>query len=158
MPTQPHIQRLVCQELAEAMSAYTWPGNIPTIAAVRRRKAEFGSANEIGSLMVSVVPGPFSTKPNTRSDDIFEVMTGIVIAKLVASDQEVDDLEDLNQAIVDAIRSDRLDLTALPAGSEWSEIEVPVTFDPDALAERSMFLSQTVVTWQIPLNRITATP
>jgi hypothetical protein len=33
MPADPHIQRLVGQKLAEALSGYEWPGTLSTIGA-----------------------------------------------------------------------------------------------------------------------------
>lgn len=155
MPADPHIQRTIGQQLAAAMSDYAWPGNITTIDAVWRRKPDY-ELEDLGTLKVSVVPGPVQLNQRMqqpRGADFFELTVGIVVAKHVGSEQEIEDLEDLNQAIIDAIRSKLLSLQGLEAAS-WIEIAQPVPYDQDVLVNRNVFLSQIEVTYTVALNKL----
>lgn len=155
MPADPHIQRLIGQKIAAAMSAYTWPGAIPTIAAAWRRKPDYG-IEDLGTLKVSVVPGPVQTNQRERQPrgcDFFELTVGIVLAKSVTTEQEIQDLEDLNQAIIDVIRSELLTLDGLEAAN-WVEIGQPVPYDADYLQNQHVFLSQIEVTYTVPINKL----
>lgn len=157
MTATPHIQRTIGQQLATAMSAYTWPGNIPTLSAVWRRKPDY-ELEDLGTLKVSIVPGPVQLNQRMqqpRGADWFELTVGIVVAKHVGTEQEIQDIEDLNQAIIDAIRSKLLDLEASEAAN-WIEIAQPVPYDPDVLANRNVFLSQIEVTYTVALNKLSA--
>lgn len=155
MPADPHIQRLLGQKLAEALSEYSWPGTLSTIAAAWRRKPDYDLA-DLGTLKVSVVPGPVTINQrgqNPRGCDFFELTVGIVIAKHVGSEQEIQDLEDLNQAIMDAIRSELIVLEDLEA-ADWLDIGQPVPYDAEALQERNVFLSQIEVTYSVPMDKL----
>lgn len=103
MPTLAHIQRLVATELAAALSDATWTTAIPEISATFRRVPDY-QLEDLGTLKVSVVPGPIGVNQNDqgqpRGADFFDIGVGIVIAKHVGSEQEIADLEDLNMAIV----------------------------------------------------------
>jgi len=159
MPAAPHIQRLIGQKLAEAMSAYSWPGSIASIEAVWRRKPDYG-IEDLGTLKVSVVPGPVQMNARSqqpRGCDFFELTVGIVLAKSVTTEQEIQDLEDLNQAIMDVIRSELLTLEDLEA-ADWVEIGQPVPYDADELQHKNVFLSQIEVTYTVPLNKLEPTP
>lgn len=156
-PADPHVQRLVGKQLATALSTYSWPGNIATIVAEWRRRPDY-ELEDLGTLKVSVVPGPVVTNQRMqqpRGCDFFELTMGIVVAKHVGSDQEIEDLEDLNQAIMDALRSDLLALDDLEA-ARWIEIAQPVPYDQESLANRNVFLSQIEVTYTVPLNKVSA--
>jgi hypothetical protein len=157
MPADPHIQRLVGQKLAEALSGYSWPGTLSTIEAAWRRKPDY-DLTDLGTLKVSVVPGPVQINQRQqapRGADFFELTVGIVIAKHVGSEQEIQDLEDLNQAIMDAIRSELLPLDDLEA-ADWLDIGRPVPYDVEALQERNVFLSQIEVAYMVPMNKLAA--
>ena len=154
MPTAvpTHVQRVVANELAAALTAYSWPGDIPAISAAFRRVPDY-SVEDLGTLKVSVVPGPVQIRTATRSDDMFDVSVGIVLAKLLSSEADIADLEDLNMAIIDAIRSEKITLQNLPSGADWSTIELPVPYDRESLTERNVFLSQLEITFQVPVEK-----
>ena len=159
MPADPHIQRLVGQKLAEALSGYEWPGTLSTIEAAWRRKPDY-DLTDLGTLKVSVVPGPVQINQRQqapRGADFFELTVGIVIAKHVGSEQEIQDLEDLNQAIMDAIRSELLPLDDLEA-ADWLDIGQPVPYDVEALQERNVFLSQIELTYMVGMNKLAPPP
>lgn len=153
-PTDPHLTRQVCTELATALSARTWTTAIPSITAAFRRMPDY-VLEDLGTLKVSIVPGQVSvnqTDPQPRGADFFEITVSVVLAKHIASEQEVADLEDLNMAIVDAIRSYQVTLTQ-PANADWQDISITSPFDPQALNERNVFLSQTEVTFWVPKDK-----
>lgn len=155
MPAAPHIQRLLGQQLATALTEYSWPGNIETIEAAWRRKPDY-ELEDLGTLKVSVVPGPMqlnSRMQQPRGADFFELTVGIVVAKHVGSEQEIQDIEDLNQAIMDAIRSSLLPLEGLEAAN-WIEIAQPVPYDQDVLTNRNVFLSQIEITYTVAINKL----
>lgn len=157
MPADPHIQRLVGQKLAEALSAYEWPGTIDTVEAVWRRKPDY-TLEDLGTLKVSVVPGPVTMNQRSqapRGADFFELTVGIIVAKHVGSEQEIQDLEDLNQAIMDAIRSELVPLDDLES-ADWSEIGQPMPYDSDMLQDRSVFMSQIEVSYTVPKDKLSA--
>lgn len=152
MPVSTHLSRLLGTQLAEALNAYQWPEGISFEAAFRR--VPDYTLEDLGTLKVSVIPGPVTAKSNTRSDTLFDVAVGIVLAKHVATDEDIADLEDLNQTIIDAIRSDLVVISELPDKVDWIEIAMPVLFDRDALTERNVFMSQTEITFQVSLAKI----
>lgn len=149
-----HISRLISVQLAAALTGYAWPNDV-TFTAVFRRVPDY-SLEDLGELKVSIVPGPVTMKQHTRSDTMFDVAVGLVLAKHVGSDAEIAELEDLNQAIVDAIRSERVVISGLPAGVDWIEIAMPVLYDREALTERNVFMSQTEITFQVALDKLTS--
>lgn len=159
MPADPHIQRLVGQKLADALTEYTWPGAIDKITAEWRRKPDYGLP-DLGTLKVSVVPGPVQINQRQqapRGADFFELTVGIVVAKHVGTEQEIQDLEDLNMAIMDAIRSELLPLEDLDA-ADWLDIGQPVPYDAEVLQERNVFLSQIEVTYMVGMNKLAPAP
>lgn len=159
MPTT-NIQRLAGDDLADALSAYTFPGTIDSIEAVWRRVPDY-AVEALGTLQVSVTPGPYEVNQANdapRGSDFFEPTIGIVIAKTVSSEQEIADLEELVQGIVDAIRSYHVTLASFDGSSDWREIAVPVPFDREMLAERNVFLAQISVTWMIGVDKSTPPP
>lgn len=157
MPTT-NIQRIAGDDLAAALSAYTFPGAIDSITAAWRRVPDY-NADSLGTLQVSVTPGPYEINQATeapRGADFFEPVLGIVVAKSVTSDEDIDDLDELVQAIVDAIRSYHITLESFDNSSDWREIMVPVPFDREMLNERSIFLAQISVTWMIGVDKVPA--
>lgn len=158
-PAPTHIHRLLCTKIAEALSAYTWPGAIPTIEAAWRRKPDYG-IEDLGTLKVSVVPGPIQINQRERQPrgcDFFEMTVGIVLAKSITTEQEIQALEDLNQAIIDAIRSELLPLEDLEA-ADWVDIGQPVPYDAESLQNQHVFLSQIEVTYTVPMDKLAAPP
>jgi hypothetical protein len=156
MPTDPHLSRKIGTGLAEAISEYTWTTALPDITAVYRRTPDY-QLEDLGTLKVSIVPGPIGVNQNDqgqpRGADFFGIGVGIVIAKHVGSEQEIADLEDLNMAIVDAIRSYRITLAEFP-DADWTDISIPMPYDREALTERSVFLSQIEVVWLVPQDKL----
>lgn len=152
MPSEPHLSRSLCSALAEALSEYTWTEAIPAISASFRRTPDY-SLEDLAILKVSVVPGPVTvnqTEPQPRGADYFEVTVAVVLAKHIGSEQEVSDLEDLNMAIVDAIRSYKVTIS----DADWTDISITTPFDPQVLNERSVFLSQTEITFWSPRGKL----
>jgi hypothetical protein len=156
MPTTTNIQRTAGDDLATALSAYTFAGTIDSIEAVWRRVPDY-DVEALGTLQVSVTPGPYEVnqaQEAPRGSDFFEPTLGIVVAKSVTNEQEISDLEELVQGVVDAIRSYHITLTSFESSSDWREITVPVPFDRDMLAERNVFLAQISVTWMIGVDKV----
>jgi len=154
MPTlSPHISRNVAKQLAAALSAFTW-GSVPggTIAAAMQRKPDYG-LEDLSLLRVSVVPGPYTMKTETKGMEVADVMTGIVVAKHVGSEAEIDALEDLCQEIVDAIRSNYIKPAALPEFTDWTEVSNPLPYDPELLEARNVFMAQIAVQWDVPVDK-----
>ena len=159
MPSAPHIHRQLCQAIADALSDYEWPGAIQAIEAAWRRKPDYG-IEDLGTLKISVVPGPIQInqrEQQPRGCDFFELTVGIVLAKSITTEQEIQDLEDLNQAIMDAIRSELLPLPDLGA-ADWVEIGQPVPYDAESLQNQHVFLSQIEVTYTVPLDKLAPPP
>lgn len=156
MPSDPHVSRQVCEALADAISEYSWAEEFGAVEASFRRMADYG-LEDLGTLKVSVVPGPIAVNQNDRQPrgaDFFDVAVSIVMAKHVGSEGDIEQLEDLNLAIVDAIRSYQITLTGIEH-ADWTDISIPMPFDPQALTERNVFLSQTDVTFWIPRDKLT---
>jgi hypothetical protein len=151
-----NLSRQIGTELAAALSDYPWPGST-TLAAVFRRIPDY-TLEDLGTLKCSVIPGPVTVEAMQlgRGADLFKVTVGIVLAKHVGDETEIQQLEDLNQAIIDAIRSERISVASVPNGTDWIEITLPVTYDRDALTERSVFMSQIEITYQVPLDKVPA--
>jgi hypothetical protein len=144
----------VAERLATALAAKVWVslGNTTT-AVTMRRKPDYG-LDELGSLVVSVVPGPVNWTTETRQMETAEVTVGIVIAKHVGSEADIAALEDFEQEVVDQIRSGHVYPASLADGSDWTEIANPVPYDPEALDARNVFLGQITVTYRIPQDRV----
>ena len=161
MPTDPHLSRKIGTGLAEAISDYTWTTALPEITAVYRRTPDY-QLEDLGTLKVSIVPGPVQVNQATerapRGCDFFEITLGIVIAGHVGSESDIEQLEDLNQAIIDAIRSHVVEPENAPEGTDWSELALPMPYDRDALQDRNVFMSQIEVTYLVPKDKITAPP
>lgn len=158
MPATTNVQRIVANDLATALTAYTFPGDIQKIDAVYRRVPDY-TANDLGTIKVSVTPGP--TEINQREQpprgaDFFYPTVGIVIAKSVTGDAEIDQLEELSQHIVDAIRSYRVTLASFADSSDWTDIAITVPFDRESLNERNVFLAQIEVTWMVGIDKVEA--
>lgn len=157
MPTL-NVQRVAGTDLAAALSAYTFPGAISTVEAVWRRVPDYG-AEDLGVLKVSVTPGTLEVNQRdqpTREMDFFYPNLGIVIAKSIVSDADVDDLDELVQHIVDAIRSYHVALASFDNSTDWLEIAVPVPFDREMLNERKIFLAEINVVWMVGMEKVPA--
>ena len=154
MPTLlPHISRNVATQLAAALSAFTW-GSVPggAIAAVMQRKPDY-SLEDLGYLRVSVVPGPYTMKTETKGMEVADVTSGIVVAQHVGSESEISALEDLCQEIIDAIRSNYIKPAGLPEFTDWTEVSNPLPYDPELLEARNVFMSQISVEWAVPVDK-----
>jgi hypothetical protein len=155
-------QRTIGEAIASDLSAHTYAGSITEIEAVYRRRPDY-QLEDLGELKVSVVPGPIqhvsagqSTFGSgmTRGSDALNFTFGIVVAKHVGSEADMQELEDLNEQILDLIRSHLLPLAAAPAGIHWIDFSQPMPFDPEALGDRSVFMSQIEVTYSVSVDRI----
>lgn len=158
MPVTPHISRNVAERVAAALSAFTW-GSVPggTLTATMQRKPDYG-LEDLGSLRVSVVPGPYTMKTETRGMEVADTTVGIVVAKHVGSDSDIAALEDLCQEIVDAIRSDFIKPTGLPENTDWTEVGNPLPYDPELLEARNVFMAQIAVQYDVPMERWVPVP
>jgi hypothetical protein len=149
----PHISRNIATRLAAALSAFTWrtvPGGV--INAVMQRKPDYG-LEDLGYLRVSVVPGPYTMKTETKGMELADVTSGIVVAQHVGSEAEIEVLEDLCQEIIDAIRSNYIKPTGLPDSTDWTEVGNPLPYDPELLEARNVFMSQIAVEWAVPVDK-----
>jgi hypothetical protein len=158
MSSPSHVQREIGQALATELSAYSFAGAITAVDAVYRRRADY-QLEDLGGLKVSVVPGPVGVGPTgdvpqaPRGMDFMALTYGVVVAKHVGSESDIEACEDLMQAIMDAIRSDHLDLGE---GVDWIDFGQPVPFDMDSLEDRNVFLSQVEVTYMVPVQKLPA--
>jgi len=118
-----------------------------------RRRPDY-ALEDLGALIVSVVPGPVAYTTETRQMETAEVTVGVVVAEHVGSDAEIQKLEDFQQEIVDAIRSGAVVPAGLADGTDWTEIANPVPYDPEQLEARNVFLGQITVTYTIPMDRV----
>lgn len=157
MPTL-NVQRVAGTDLAEALSAYAFTGAIPTVQAVWRRVPDY-AVEDLGVLKVSVTPGQLEINQReqpTREMDFFYPSMSIVVAKSISTDAEVDDLDELVQQIVDAIRSYHVSLASFENSTDWLEINVPVPFDREMLNERKVFMAEISVTWMVGIEKVPA--
>jgi hypothetical protein len=154
MPTLfPHISRNLAKQLAAALSAYTW-GSVPggTLDVKMQRKPDY-SLEDLGYLRVSVVPGAYTMKTETRGMEVADATVGIVVAQHVGSDAEIETLEDICQEIVDAIRSNYIKPTGLPEFTDWTEVGIPLPYDPELLEARNVFMAQIATQWDVPVDK-----
>lgn len=148
-----HIARDLATQLATALAAHTWTTLGGTTDVQMRRKPDY-ALDDLGSLLVSVVPGPVTWTTETRQMEVAEVTVGIVIAKHVGSEADIAAAEDFEQEVVDQIRSGHVAPASLPDGADWTEVANPVPYDPEALDARNVFLGQVTVTYKIPQDRV----
>jgi hypothetical protein len=154
MPTLfPHISRNLAKQLAAALSAYTW-GSVPggTLDVKMQRKPDY-SLEDLGYLRVSVVPGAYTMKTETKGMEVADATVGIVVAQHVGSDAEIEALEDICQEIVDAIRSNYIRPTGLPEFTDWTEVGIPLPYDPELLEARNVFMAQVATQWDVPVDK-----
>jgi hypothetical protein len=144
---------VVATALATALSAKSWTALGGTTEVVMRRRPDYG-LEDLGSLIVSVVPGPVAYTTETRQMETAEVTVGVVVAEHVGSDADIQKLEDFQQEIIDAIRSGTVSPAGLAAGTDWTEIANPVPYDPESLETRNVFFGQITVTYTIPMDRL----
>jgi hypothetical protein len=154
MPTTiPHISRNIATRLAAALSAFTWQTVTGgSISAVMQRKPDYG-LEDLGYLRVSVVPGPYTMKTETKGMEVADVTSGIVVAQHVGSEAEIEVLEDFCQEIIDAIRSNYIKPTGLPEFTDWTEVGNPLPYDPELLEARNVFMAQISVEWAVPVDK-----
>ena len=154
MPVTPHLSRNLATQVAAALSAYTW-GSVPggTLDVKMQRKPDY-SLEDLGYLRVSVVPGAYTMKTETKGMEVADVMIGIVVAQHVGSDAEIAALEDLCQEIVDAIRSNHIRPAGIPAYTDWTEVGIPLPYDPEFLEARNVFMAQVATQWDVPVDKL----
>jgi hypothetical protein len=143
------IEILIADSLAGSLSLARFDGAIASVDAVRSYVPDY-TAEELGDLKVSVVPGETQVTPHTHGADLFEVEIHVVIGKRMASDAEIDDLVELRTAIVDAIRSKKLPAaeTTMPPGVAWMNVTNLVTYDRDQVTGARVFLADIAVTYR----------
>lgn len=148
-----HVSRQLATALATALAARTWTTLGTQIPVEMKRKPDY-LLEDLGTLVVSTVPGPVTLTTETRAMEVAEVMIGVVIADHVGSEGEISKLEDLEQEIVDQIRSGHIVPAGMPDGTDWTEIANPVPYDAEQLETRNVFLGQITVTFKVPLDRV----
>ena len=143
------IEILIADSLAGSLSLARFDGAITSVDAVRSYVPDY-TAEELGDLKVSVVPGETQVTPHTHGADLFEIDIHVVIGKRMASDAEIDDLVELRTNIVDAIRSRKLpaDETTMPPGVVWMNVTNLVTYDRDQVTGARVFLADIAVTYR----------
>ena len=143
------IEILIADSLAGSLSIARFDGAITSVDAVRSYVPDY-TAEELGDLKVSVVPGETQVTPHTHGADLFEIDVHVVIGKRMASDAEIDDLVELRTNIVDAIRSRKLpaDETTMPPGVAWMNVTNLVTYDRDQVTGARVFLADIAVTYR----------
>ena len=143
------IEILIADSLAGSLSLARFDGAITSVDAVRSYVPDY-TAEELGDLKVSVVPGETQVTPHTHGADLFEIDIHVVIGKRMASDAEIDDLVELRTNIVDAIRSRKLpaDETTMPPGVAWMNVTNLVTYDRDQVTGARVFLADIAVTYR----------
>jgi hypothetical protein len=143
------IEILIADSLAGSLSLARFDGAITSVDAVRSYVPDY-TAEELGDLKVSVVPGETQVTPHTHGADLFEIDIHVVIGKRMASDAEIDDLVELRTNIVDAIRSRKLpaDETTMPPGVAWMNVTNMVTYDRDQVTGARVFLADISVTYR----------
>ena len=143
------IELLIADSLAGSLSLARFGGAITSVDAVRSYVPDY-TAEELGDLKVSVVPGETQVTPHTHGADLFEIDIHVVIGKRMASDAEIDDLVELRTNIVDAIRSRKLpaDETTMPPGVAWMNVTNLVTYDRDQVTGARVFLADIAVTYR----------
>jgi hypothetical protein len=153
-----HIQRTIGEALAAALSSYVWPAPITTIGAVYRRLPDF-NREEAEQVRVSVSPGTVTwdgatgMQPPSRGTNACAVALTIGITQVVSTEEEVEALEDLSMAMMDALRSDHFK-DALPAGVDLLDVaEVSV---PSESEHRDVFMSNVGVMYGIYLEKTEA--
>lgn len=151
-----HISRVMATRLAAALSARQWKTlGYTTITATMRRKPDF-DLEDLGTLVISVVPGPVSYTTETRGMELAEVTIGVVIARHVASEAQIAEAEDLEQEILDALRVGAVLPTQVPQDTDWGEVANPIPYDPEQLETRNVFMGQVTITYKVPLDRDTS--
>ena len=143
------IEILIADSLAGSLSIARFDGAITSVDAVRSYVPDY-TAEELGDLKVSVVPGETQVTPHTHGADLFEIDVHVVIGKRMASDAEIDDLVELRTNIVDAIRSKKLPggETTMPPGVAWMNVTNVVTYDRDQVTGARIFLADISVTYR----------
>lgn len=150
-----HISRVMATRLAAAMSARSWKSlGYTTVAVTMRRKPDF-DLEDLGSMIVSTVPGPVTYTTETRGMELAEVTIGVVVASHVSSEADISKMEDFEQEVLDAIRVGAVLPTQVPADTDWGEVSNPVPYDPEQLQARNVFMGQITVTFKVPLDRDT---
>jgi len=150
------IEILIADSLADSLTAHTFPGVIKKVDAVRRFVPDY-QGEDVASLKVSVVPGECEVTNHTHGADLFESSIHVVIGKRLEFDAEIDALVELRSDIVDAIRSRKLPASSppMPDGVAWMNVTNAVTFNPDAVTGKRVFLGEITVTYRRAQAKLT---
>jgi len=147
----------ISDALAAGLAAYEFSAPYASIPAKRVYVPDY-EGPELRTLKVSVVPATVETERSSRGQDLFTHEVMVVVARMVdGSNQEIDELANLCQEIVDAIRSDLLVMPSMPANAHYFGAAMQTTFDRDSLTDRRVFLSQIAVTYRVPRDHLTPT-
>lgn len=153
MPDAIAIQ--IADALADGLTNHTFSAPYESIVAKRLYVPDY-EGPDLRTLKVSVVPGTIESERSARGQDLFTHEIVVVIGKLVdGSNAEVDELANLAEEIVDAIRSELLTLPGMPESARYFGAAMQTTFDRDALTDRRVFLAQIGVTYRVPRDHLT---
>jgi hypothetical protein len=155
MPNSVAIE--ISDALAAGISAYEFSAPYASVDAVRRYLPDY-EGPQLRTLQVSVVPGPVETERSSRGQDLFTHEIMVVIAKSVdGSNSDIDELTNLAEEMVDAIRSNLLVMPTMPENAKYFGAAMQTTFDRDSLMDRRVFLAQINVTYRVPRDHLTPT-
>lgn len=154
MPT-PHAAQ-IADALAAGLASYTFSPPYASINPVRRYVPDYEIA-ELGSLHVSVVPGPVTTEKTARGSDLFQHQIAVVLARQTdGSNADLDALGQLAEEILDAIRSEALDTPTMPPMCRYLSAEMETSLDRDAMTDRRVYLAQLAITYHLPRAKLEA--
>ena len=146
----------IADALAGGISAYPFSAPSSSVTAARLYVPDY-QGTELSSLKVSVVPGAVETERSARGQDLFTHTASVVVAKHVdGTNGSVDALTKLCEEIIDAVRSETLTLTGMPAQARYWTSSMQVQFDRDALTDRRVFLAQIDCVYRVPRDHVAA--
>jgi hypothetical protein len=155
MPDSIAVQ--IADSLADGLTAYAFSAPYESLVARRLYVPDYDGP-DLRTLKVSVVPGTIESERSARGQDLFTHEVVVVIGKLVdGSNAEVDQLANLAEEIMDAIRSELLTMRGRPENARYFGATMETTFDRDALTDRRVFLAQIGVTYRVPRDHLTPT-
>lgn len=139
-----HVLLEIADALLAALNAEDFS---QAFTAVRSYRPDF-DLPELATLRVSVVPKADTTSAATRTDDFHEVSVDIGVQQRVPQGDRdaLDALLTLMQELGDFLKRRRLD--GVPAAT-WVRTANEPVFDPDHLAEKSVFTSVLTVTYRV---------
>lgn len=155
MPNSVAVQ--IADALAAGISIHTFSSPYASVSAVRRYVPDY-EGPELRTLQVSVVPGTIESERSSRGQDLFTHEIMVVVAKQTdGSNGDVDQLTNLCEEIMDAIRSETLSVPTMPENARYFGSAMQTSFDRDSLTDRRVFLAQIAVTYRVPRDHLTPT-